>query len=382
MQKNCISSIIICFLLISCQTNSIKKNHYIVKCDSKGIFDGVRAYLKSTENGKEKITDTAMIANGAFEFKGKVNNPEMRILTIDGVVGQTAFVLESGETKVEIFKDSIYKSIIQGGENNKVFNKYKEGYQNIVDKVTSLREEYMIMRNNTEAVKEIQRRNVELREEMKNYGLNFLMQYPETNFSLMLLESITQQKEFDAKLANEILIKIPKSLLKNKYNIDKEQKISLNINNTLNQVKIEIGSIAPDFTAPDPDGNSVTLSKVLGKITILDFWASWCAPCRVENPFYVYLNTKFKTSEFQIVGVSLDRDKESWKNAIKTDGLVDWIHISHTMFWNEPIARLYNITQMPTAFILDSNKPKLLGSGSIAYTKPLLPTFFNINNVA
>ena len=89
---------------------------------------------------------------------------------------------------------------------------------------------------------------------------------------------------------------------------------------------------------------------------MIDFWASWCAPCRVENPFYVYLNTKFKTSEFQIVGVSLDRDKESWKNAIKTDGLVDWIHISHTMFWNEPIARLYNIAQMPTAFILDSNK--------------------------
>ena len=155
----------------------------------------------------------------------------------------------------------------------RLFNKYKEGYQNIVDKVTSLREEYMLMRNNTEAVKEIQRRNVELREEMKNYGLNFLMQYPETNFSLMLLESITQQKEFDAKLANEILIKIPKSLLKNKYNIDKVQKINFNINNVLNQVKIEIGAIAPDFTAPDPDGNSITLSKALGKITILDFWA-------------------------------------------------------------------------------------------------------------
>ena len=362
MQKNCISNIIICFLIISCQTNSIKKNHYLIKCDSKGVFDGVRAYLKSSENGNEKITDTAMIANGVFEFKGMVNNPEMRILTIDGVVGQTAFVLESGETKIEIFKDSIYKSIIQGGENNKVFNKYKEGYQNIVDKVTSLREEYMKMRNNTEAVKEIQSRNVELREEMKNYGLNFLIQYPETNFSLMLLESITQQKEFDAKLANEILSKIPKSLLKNKYNIDKVQKINFNINKALNQVKIEIGSIAPDFTAPDPDGNSVTLSKALGKITILDFWASWCRPCRVENPNFVKLYNKYHDKGLNIISVSLDRENQmkSWVNAIEKDNL-NWYNVSNLKYWQDPVAQLYNISSIPATFILDE-KGKIIAT--------------------
>ena len=89
---------------------------------------------------------------------------------------------------------------------------------------------------------------------------------------------------------------------------------------------------------------------------MIDFWASWCGPCRVENPFLVSLNEKYSTDEFQIVGVSLDRDKESWENAINEDGLKNWIHISHVKFWNEPIAKLYNITRMPTTFILNSDK--------------------------
>ena len=76
--------------------------------------------------------------NGAFKFKGEVSSPEMRILTIDGINGQ-AVGLESGKTNVTIYKDSIYKSIIKGGENNSIFNKYKDGYQNLVEKVTSLR---------------------------------------------------------------------------------------------------------------------------------------------------------------------------------------------------------------------------------------------------
>lgn len=340
-------------ILISCKSNTTKNNLYEVECNADGIYNGVRAYLKSSNNNKQVI-DTAVVMNGAFKFKGEVSSPEMRILTIDGINGQTALVLESGKTNVTIYKDSIYKSIIKGGENNSIFNKYKDGYQNLVEKVTSLREEYMASRNNIEEVKRIQKQNVELRLELKNYGLNFLTQHPDTDFSLMLLESITLQKEFDAKLANEILEKIPNKISNRQYNIEVMQKINFNINNALSKAVIEVNSIAPDFTAPDPEGNQITLSEILGKVTILDFWASWCRPCRVENPNFVKLYDKYHEKGLNIISVSLDREnqKSRWIKAIEKDNL-SWYNVSNLKYWQDPVALMYNITSIPATFILD-----------------------------
>ena len=340
-------------ILISCKSNTTKNNLYEVECNAEGIYNGVRAYLKSSNNNKQVI-DTAVVMNGAFKFKGEVSSPEMRILTIDGINGQTALVLESGKTNVTIYKDSIYKSIIKGGENNSIFNKYKDGYQNLVEKVTSLREEYMASRNNIEAVKRIQKQNVELRLELKNYRLNFLTQHPDTDFSLMLLESITLQKEFDAKLANEILEKIPNKISNRQHNIEVMQKINFNINNALSKAVIEVNSIAPDFTAPDPEGNQITLSEILGKVTILDFWASWCRPCRVENPNFVKLYDKYHEKGLNIISVSLDREnqKSRWIKAIEKDNL-SWYNVSNLKYWQDPVALMYNITSIPATFILD-----------------------------
>ena len=340
-------------ILISCKSNTTKNNLYEVECNADGIYNGVRAYLKSSNNNKQVI-DTAVVMNGAFNFKGEVISPEMRILTIDGINGQTALVLESGKTNVTIYKDSIYKSIIKGGENNSIFNKYKDGYQNLVEKVTSLREEYMASRNNIEAVKRIQKQNVELRLELKNYGLNFLTQHPDTDFSLMLLESITLQKEFDAKLANEILEKIANKISNRPYNIEVMQKINFNINNALSKAVIEVNSVAPDFTAPDPEGNQITLSEILGKVTILDFWASWCRPCRVENPNFVKLYNKYHEKGLNIISVSLDREnqKSRWIKAIEKDNL-SWYNVSNLKYWQDPVALMYNISSIPATFILD-----------------------------
>ena len=117
-----------------------------------------------------------------------------------------------------------------------------------------------------------------------------------------------------------------------------------------------IGSLAPKFSGPNVEGDIIDFENINSKVIMIDFWASWCAPCRVENPHLVSLNSKYKNDEFQIVGISLDRDKESWVNAINEDNLSNWVHISHVKFWNEPIAKLYNITRMPTTFILNSEK--------------------------
>jgi len=115
-----------------------------------------------------------------------------------------------------------------------------------------------------------------------------------------------------------------------------------------------VGQLAPEFEGPSPDGNSFALKSNLGKITIIDFWASWCRPCRVENPNLVQLYRKNRNKGLSIVGVSLDKDKNKWIKAIEDDGLT-WSHVSNLQFWNDPIAKLYKVTAIPATFVLDEN---------------------------
>ena len=147
--------------------------------------------------------------------------------------------------------------------------------------------------------------------------------------------------------------------------IIKNTKSSIEIKKKMDEIKKDsetpsVGSLAPEFTGPDLFAEPVSLSDVKSKVILLDFWASWCAPCRVENPSLVNLKSKYSDDEFQIIGVSLDRDMESWINAIESDNIKDWVHVSNLKFWGEPIAKQYKVTQMPTTFVLDESK-KIIG---------------------
>jgi peroxiredoxin len=138
----------------------------------------------------------------------------------------------------------------------------------------------------------------------------------------------------------------------------KVSDVGKNIADLLSQFEdpIELGEIAPDFTAPSIDGINVTLSTELkkNKVTLVDFWAAWCRPCRVENPNLVRLYKKYNKEGFNIIGVSLDRTKEQWKQAIIDDNL-PWVQVSNLNFWNDPIARRYSIRAIPQSYLLNKD---------------------------
>ncbi len=117
-----------------------------------------------------------------------------------------------------------------------------------------------------------------------------------------------------------------------------------------------IGDYAPTFTAPTPDGNSFSTASLESKVTILDFWASWCGPCRKENPNVVRMYNQYHDKGLEIVGVSLDKagQKDRWLKAIEQDKLT-WKHVSNLQGWQEPIAQTYGVRSIPATYILDKD---------------------------
>ena len=117
---------------------------------------------------------------------------------------------------------------------------------------------------------------------------------------------------------------------------------------------VEVNAIAPNFTLRTPEGKEVAMYDVKGEIKIIDFWASWCGPCRLENPNMVKLYQDFKDKGLAVMSVSLDEKKDKWIEAIQKDGLT-WLHLSDLKGWKGEIVKLYNIDGVPTIFVLDEN---------------------------
>jgi len=155
----------------------------------------------------------------------------------------------------------------------------------------------------------------------------------------------------------------------NNSDLDKERK-------TKDEVGLNIGNLAPDFSLNTPQGKPVSLSSFRGKVLLLDFWAAWCRPCRMENPNVVAAYQKFKDKGFDILGVSLDQDKEAWLKAIEKDKLT-WTQVSDLKFWDSPITTLYQVNGIPMNFLLDKDgkiiAKNLRGAELEAKLKQVLP---------
>ena len=187
----------------------------------------------------------------------------------------------------------------------------------------------------------------------KVFTKNFVKEHPTSVVSayitLYQLASQVDETELDS-----IVSKFPTDLGKSEYVVKLKELIA-------EQKKTAIGVVAPDFTMNDADGKPVQLSSLRGKVVLLDFWASWCAPCRQENPNVVKMYQEFHPKGFEILGVSLDRTKEDWLKAIKDDNL-GWIHVSDLQYWQNAAARLYGVNSIPQSFLLDKDG-KIIAKG-------------------
>lgn len=333
------------FLFIACSdsTEQFKITGITDLEDGKKIFR-----IIADSNNQPRVLDTIIVSNGKFQFEGSALEPEINFISMEGVQGNVPFVIEPGKIKAKLHKDDLNSSEFIGTSSNDSYALYKNETKSLINSLNEIVKE--INRANALGdnllVEDLQEQYRDIQKEIKDYEIEFIRNHIDSFISALILEKFLTSKQIDVKEA------------RNYYNNLNDQirnsKTGSNIYNlvSVSKKKIEVGSLAPRFEGPNPNGDILKMNDLLGKITIIDFWASWCRPCRVQNPGLVRMYNEFHGKGLNIIGISLDKNKNSWIRAINDDGLV-WSQISNLKFWNSPIAKLYKVSFIPQTFILD-----------------------------
>lgn len=359
MKKSIFLFIILTFI-ISCKNETTHDTTaYHVDVDAKGVYNGIRSYIFTVENRNREIKlDTAMVINEAFSFDGHVQVPSIKYLSVDGVRGRLPIILEPGTISIKLDKDNIENSEITGTKNNEDYQNYLESYKQFRIDISKIRGELSRANRDadTKAVDSLKKLFNTFSTRSKNYPFDYVKEHPDSDFSLILLESAIKTYKPQLSIVNDAFETLQGVSNKTETNKIISSKIKTYIKSQEIKDAVSIGKKAPNFSGPNPEGNIVNLNDIKGKVTLIDFWASWCKPCRRENPNVVRVYEKYHNKGLEIISVSLDKPgkKDIWSKAIKDDKL-SWHHVSNLQYWNDPIAKLYQVRSIPATFLLDED---------------------------
>jgi thiol-disulfide isomerase/thioredoxin len=301
-------------------------------------------YLIHRQTGK---TDSAYLDHGFFKFSGKADTAEFCRISLNDQM--KSFFLENGKISMLITKDAVKQAQITGTRLQEEFNYFQNQLgKPLTDKMAALESAYdsASKKKNQKALDSLDKAFEALDIEQKNLVIDYTKSHPASllsafeiysnflyNFRLGQLDSAYQQLDPVAR-ASYFGRQIQKMIEKTKLT--------------------SVGSAAPEFSNKDANGKSISLSSFKGNYVLVDFWASWCGPCRRENPAVVKAYQRFHGKGFNIFGVSLDDTKADWVAAIKKDGL-SWTQVSELKGWDADVVSLYGIKAIPMNFLLDKN---------------------------
>ena len=358
-----IISAVIIFFIQGCQSPNSQKaiattdSTYTINGKISGLDTGW-IYLFNRQTEPRKL-DSAKINNGSFTFSGKADSPQFCLLGVTNAEHEKeyrlGFFVENGHMNISGKKDSIDKATITGSSTEDEYQSFLTSRKFLDDEENNLEKLYDSAKEKgdkriTDSLEKI---FSHFNDKEKEFIRDYVKNHPTSYISAL---EVYQNFSYnpDAAQLDTIYNNLALSI-QNSY-FGKKIKDVLDIAR-----KTAVGNAAPEFAQNNVSDKSISLTSFKGKYVLVDFWASWCGPCRAENPNVVKAYQKYHPKGFDILGVSLDEKKDKWEEAIKKDNL-NWAQVSDLQGWKNSVAVLYGVQGIPMNFLLDKDG-KIIAKG-------------------
>ncbi len=349
--KICVFSLLVIF---SCQPKN-EPAAFKITGKIQGLERG-KVYLEKKSDGTTVIVDSTNIIKGAFTLKGHVDFPEMYQLRIDTLKLKQQVFVENGNICVTIDAENPDNVNIDGSQADSLFRQFKTLNRHF----ESIKEELMRQYNdaanynNAKLFKQTDLRYDSLEHEWNEFIFDFVSQHRSSPVAPYLVYSRLIYN-LDLENLKKTVAMFDSTMLKSVYLQKMISRIEILEN-------VAVGKPAPDITQPALNGGKLSLSQYKGQVVLVDFWASWCGPCRRANPEVVRIFRKYNKKGFTVLGVSLDKNKDAWLKAIRDDKLA-WDHVSQLNGWENQAARDWGVMSIPHSFLIGKD-------GIIVYDNP------------